>query len=202
VDGNTTINSNPGSTGGSVLSAPTTFVDNRNPANGLRTASNNNLNGANNPSFANSGISYTDSTNYRTTSIDETRDRTRLPATDASSVRAPAQNFPVGNNRIAQLPRPGGPVYPPAYNVTASNTQTYNGQPVYQGIPVVSGNPYPGNPVYVGQPRVAPGYTASPVVGSPNTVVAQSSASYDPGSGSPYSWRNPEIGSGSDSFSR
>ncbi len=112
---------NSGSTGQSVLSAPTTFVESSPsyPA-GYRSASNTTLPGT--------GLSYTDSTNYQTTQTDETRDGSRLPVTDASNVRAPAASFPAVNmNRIAQLPQPTAPRYPTTFNSTASVTQPYLG---------------------------------------------------------------------------
>lgn len=198
---------NPGSTGQSVLTAPTTFVETSpsNPAN-YRTAANTGLPGT--------GLSYTDSTNYRTTQVDETRDGTRLPATDASNVRAPASSFPAGNvNRIAQLPQPTAPRYPTTFNSTASATQPYTnpqnriaynngGQPIYLGTPVVSGNGFYSTPVYTGQPNGQPVYYGAPSTGSPPTVLAQATTTYDASNGQQFGWRDRDLNTSNDSLNR
>ncbi len=72
-----TIAPNSGAPGQTQL-GPTAFAGGA-PTSVIQTASNSALPG--------SGTSFTDSPNYRTTSIDETQDQTRLPATDATSVR-------------------------------------------------------------------------------------------------------------------
>ena len=205
--GNGSGSSNSGSTGQSVLAAPTTFVESS-PSYppGYRTAANTTLPGA--------GLSYTDSTNYQTTRTDETRDGSRLPVTDASNVRAPAANFPAGNmNRLAQLPQPMAPRYPTTFNSTASVSQPYagapsgvvygNGQPVYLGTPVVSGNPgLYSAPVYPGQLNGQPRYLGAPTAVSGPTVLAQATTTYDPSSGSQYGWRDRELSTSSDSLNR
>ena len=195
--------SNSGSNGQSVLSSPTIFANNTTPDN-FRTASNTALPG--------SGMSYRDSTNYQTTRVDETLDRTRLAATDASNVRAPARNYPTGEmQRLAQLPPPNDPRYPNTFNAPASTGQPYvgglnNGQPVYLGTPIVAGNgAYGNNPIVYGGQLYAPPqqrYTGMPMTGSSNAVLAQSTTTFDASNGgTQLGWRDREI-SGRDSFSR
>ena len=199
--------SNSGSTGQSVLTTPTTFVETSpsNPGN-YRTASNTALPG--------SGLSFTDSTNYRTTQVDETRDGSRLPATDASNVRAPASSFPTGNvNRIAQLPQPTAPRYPTTFNSTASVTQPY-------AVPQ-NGIAYEQWPASLswhssrdGQQRIlfdsclrrstyrTTRLLRGSVTSSAPTVLAQATTTYDPSSGSQFGWRDRDLNTSSESFNR
>lgn len=121
-----------------------------------------------------SGQSYINSSNYQTTVVDESRDETRLPATDASSVRAPAQFYPTGN----------APQYPQA-NAYSGSTVMVNGQPTS----------YPGQPTaYQGQPvLVNPAGPANPYPGnSPPTVLAQSTTSAGGPNNSQLGWRTRE----------
>ena len=79
----------------SVLQSPVDLSPNRAPTGfASQPASTPALNSVLQPSdnrtaSAANGISYRDSVNYRSTRVDERQDETRLPVTDASSVRAP-----------------------------------------------------------------------------------------------------------------
>ena len=178
---------NNGTPGRSVLTSPTTFFQSNQP-NGLRTASASNSINARNP-LPGSGTSFTDSTNYRTTQTNEQQDLTRLPATDASNVRAPASNFPTGGfggRQFAQLQPQAATRSPVTYQGTfaAQTQQPYRlvGQPVaYQA------------PIYVGQPqRIIP---TQNMVNQP-AVLAQSTTMFDPNNGgSQLGWRDREFGS-------
>ncbi len=146
---------------------------------------------ASNTALPSSGSSYVDSTNYQSTRFDETRDQTRLPAIDASNVRAPAQNNPTGApTRFAQLPTPAQPNYPPTFNSTASA-----GSPVYLGSPVV-GNPAYANsstyPVYAAQPMIGGQRYQTPFIAAAPTVLGQSTTTYNANS---VGWRDREVGS-------
>jgi len=138
-----------------------------------------------------SGSSFVDSTNYQSTRRDETRDQTRLPAIDASNVRAPAQNNPTGNpTRFAQLPTATQPYYPPTFNRTAST-----GSPVYSGSPMI-GNPAYANaptyPVYATQPIIGGQRYQTPFIASAPVVLGQSTTTYNANS---VGWRDREVGS-------
>ena len=169
----------------SVLQQPTRFVETQsNPQqNPVRTASAGPLPG--------SGYSFTNSPNYRTTQTDERSDATRLPVTDASTVRAPARNFPTGGvasnpNYQFQQPQPG---YVPPYQQTYVAQNGFN-QPV---------NPYSGSLVAV---QTQPfGYQGQAVLSnqnqyptsSPPAVLAQSTATINPGN--QLGWRSRELNS-------
>ena len=156
---------------------------------------------------ATNGLSYRDSVNYRTTRTDERLDRTRLPATDATSVRAPSGiNTVTTGTRMAQLNPTLGvtltqPIYagqprlasasqwyvPPTYSQTqvvqpaqpttiAGTYQPSTGPVIYQGVP---------------QPYVQPGV----ILAQPNqpSVIASSTATFDPNNASPGGWRDREL---------
>ena len=71
------------------------------------------------------GESFIRSQDYATTMVDETNDRTRLPATDASAVRAPSQYYARAESaRVAQLPPQGfGGVQQPYYSPNQGQSQ-------------------------------------------------------------------------------
>jgi hypothetical protein len=166
----------------SVLATPTTFVESRPGGNSnqvnpqfnqpsLRTASNVPLPG--------SGYSYTNSPNYLTTRVDERMDATRLPVTDASTVRAPARNYPTGT-----FAGYGAPLQ-----------QTYVAQNgFYQPVA-----PYAGSMVMVGGQSVP--YQGQTVLTNPNyyptssapAVLAQSTTAQSPGG--QVGWRSREMSS-------
>ncbi len=176
-----------GDAGRSVL-APTSFVQT----------------GAASRPMQSTGQAFTNSQNYRTTSIDERQDATRLPVTDASFVRAPASNYPPGTRMVAS-----NNGYPSSnYNVgySAPVPQTYVGQ---NGVYAGSASGYTASPVIVsGQPML--GYQSSPVLVSPGqfqrypqgyptsgppTVLAESTAS-STGRASQIGWRDRDLTSG------
>ena len=162
----------------SVLATPTTFVESRptadpNQANpqfnqpSFRTASNIPL-----PA---SGYSYTNSQNYLTTRVDERMDATRLPVTDASTVRAPARSFPTGT--FASYAAPLQQTYV-AQNGSYQPVAPYTGSMV-----MVGGQPVP----YQGQTLLTnPNFYPT---SSPPTVLAQSTTTVTPG------WRSRELSS-------
>jgi hypothetical protein len=178
----------------SVLTTPTTFVETRPNIN--QAGFPGNQRAPRTAALPGSGYSYTDSANYRTTQVDESRDATRLPVTDASTVRAPARFFPTGN--VAQFQQPNQ-IYPANYSVPNQRTfvaqNGFNQQPAaYSGPTVlVGGQPtaYRGQAVLVNpagyinpyQPRFAP------------SVLAQSTTSSDQGSAGQVGWRTRELNS-------
>ncbi len=148
---------------------------------------------------ATNGISYKDSVNYSTTSIDERRDDTRLPATNASTVRAPTA---YSNVQVAANPY--------------TNNQFYNGQ-AYGGQSRYASNTGPGfsnNQIVNGQlagPRLINGIVQYAQPGNPNTgyqsgtyptqtqsapaLLAQSTSTYDPRNNPNYNsgWRDRDL---------
>lgn len=155
-------------------------------------------------SASQNGLSFRDNQNYSTTTVDERLDRTRLPATDATSVRAP-----VGPTRTIVAQNPYAGVTPAGYanpvvrspvttqdpRLAQGSTTTYQATPVFVGQPVygatqsrVANNVIPGRieygvqPVVYGAPtfaqpttQVYPGSTSSQP-----TVLAQSTVYSDP----------------------
>ena len=155
---------------------------------------------ASNTAMPGSGISYTDSTNYQSTGIDERTDRTRLAATDASNVRAPALNNPTtGAPQFTQFQN-SDPRYSATFN--APNSGRTNNSPLNNQINPVVGNGARGGianqgPVGTGQGgyRATP-YFTSPYARSSPSVLAQSTTNFDPnGNGSQVGWRDRELGS-------
>ena len=111
------------------------------------------------------GVSFTQSTDYRTTSTDERRDNSRLPVTDATNVRV--------TSSIAQTP-----------NASGQNTQPYY-QPRYASLPPTT--TYQGafvRPDYSASPQTYQGsfsqQFAAPAAQPQQQVLAQSTARYDP----------------------
>jgi len=86
VIGNTVGQNQPTNTGNSVLARD----DNRTQTNVPGSPNSANQGRVANASY---GTSYIDSPNYDTTKVNETRDSTRVPTTDASGVRAPSQYY-------------------------------------------------------------------------------------------------------------
>lgn len=149
------------------------------------------------------GLSFRDNQNYSTTTTDERLDRTRLPATDATNVRAP-----VGPTQTIIAQNPYGGVTRAGYTnpiaqapVTmqdprlAQGVRTYQATPVFVGQPVygaapnrVANNVVPGRVEYMGQPVVygAPNFsqpssqTYPGMTSSQPTVLAQSTVYSDP----------------------
>ena len=163
----------------SVLATPTTFVESQatvdpNQANPqfnqptFRTASSVPL-----PA---SGYSYSNSPNYLTTRVDERMDSTRLPVIDASTVRAPARNFPTGT--IASYSAPLQQTYV-AQNGFYQPVSPYTGSMVMVGGQPV---PYQGQTVLT-NPNIYP-------TSSPPAVLAQSTTT-----GDPVGWRSREMSS-------
>lgn len=138
---------------------------------------------SNGSSGASNGTSYIDSPNYATTSINETNDRTRLPVTVASNVRAPSQFYQArsGSQNVGFNGTFVNQPYYVANNNFANNAQPR--QPVGQPNPNGYVGSFRGQPVY--QPQVAP------------TVLAQSTTIYDPyANGTRQAdWRDRELGS-------
>ena len=211
----------PNSNGNSVLATPTTFVQTGgtvkpNPVNlqaksvlannqlaavntqaqfgqlaqnGLRTASTTALPG--------SGQSFTESTNYQTTRVDERNDSTRLAVTDASTVRAPARNFPTGFNTAA--PTAGFSNQAPQTFVASNAAFGQQVSPTgYVASPVLVG----GQVAYPAGYQVQP-YLAQPVIpqipqfptSSPPPVLAQSTTVGTSGSGTTaqLGWRDRNL---------
>ena len=165
----------------SVL-APTTFVQGQQINNtSARTASNTGLPGT--------GGSFVNSQNYQTTQVDERRDSTRLPVTDASAVRAPARNFPTGN-AVQLVSQPVN--YPAAYQQPIQQTYVAQNGFYQQAAPVYSGNvavvrqpvTYQGNAVLVNPNN---GFI------SPPAVLGQSTATIPNTTGV---WTQRELSSG------
>ena len=196
--------SNPNN-GRSVLAAPTNFVEttpNTNSGSGTRTASAAPLPG--------SGASFTSSTNYQTTRVDETQDATRLPVSDATAVRAPARNFPTGTP-LTTAPTNGYPANYQAGLGTLPVQQTFAAQngvlqrvlpsTGYAAAPVViSGQPVPTG--YQGQPLITnqPYPYQYPTSSSAPTVLAQSTAASTPGAGTQLGWRDRDLTGRSNRF--
>ena len=156
------------------------------------------------------GLSYTNDSNFRSTVIDERLDRSRLPVTDASLVRAPTTFTP--QTTIGQFNNP-------LLNQTAYNQTAYN-QPVYNQAPRIAQAPaYYSQPVaYSAQPapNVVVGSFTQPTFAQPPqqtyrglstqnpTVLAQNTVFADPANNPNYQngWRDRELTAGRDSLSR
>ena len=120
-----------------------------------------------NPGYTTSGVSYTQSTNYQTTSIDERLDQSRVPLTDATAVKAPVQTVlpPVVSNVSRPNPYGSNAAFPDPIQAARSHAGLATG-----GSPL----PYAGHPTF-NQPAYA---TAS----NSNAVLAESTARVDPNS--------------------
>lgn len=132
---------------------------------------------------ANQNLSTTVSTDYRTTSVDERRDSSRLPLTDASNVRAVSGTF--ANQTFGnQQPQNPTPYYQPRNSGSyASNLP--QSQPFYRG----DFQP-PANTAYQGnfQNPVASDYSRP--MATSTQVRAESTATYDPYNANAGDWRN------------
>ena len=135
-----------------------------------------------NPGYTTSGASYTASTNYLSTSVDETLDQSRLPVTDATAVRAPVQTIlpPTVATMASQNPYNRNP---------ASPNPTYSAQGAqYAAVPNPTGGPTP----YAGHPTLNQPATAQ----NTNVVLAESTARVDTNSPNyRIGWRNDSTGS-------
>jgi len=136
------------------------------------------------------GDSYVRSPNYATTSVNETNDRTRLPATDASGVRAPSQYYTRASGvQVAQLPAQGtfGAAQPYYSGTFQGNPAQYNSA----NFNVASGTVQPG-----GRPV---GVFASNSNSNFNRAIVQgqSTVTLDPyGNTRSADWRNRDVSSG------
>ena len=127
------------------------------------------------------GGSYIRSPNYSTTAVNETFDRTRLPTTDASAVRAPSQYYARATGaQVAQMPGQGAVgIQQPFYSGTfrAPNQAVFNVAP---GV-------------------MRPGMNPSGIIASRSNVIVQDqgTATYDPYSNTRSAdWRNRDVTSG------
>ena len=123
------------------------------------------------PNASASGVSFTRSNDYRTTSIDERRDNTRLPITDATNVRSttPFAQNQSGNGQYVQ------PYYEPRQQNQPRFAQA--GPTTYQGAFV-----QPNNANFNGLPQSNQGNFAQSFSSAQpqRQVLAQSTARYDP----------------------
>lgn len=184
----------------SVLTNPTTFVETQpNNINRSGIAGNQPTRTA---ALPGTGQSYRDSANYRTTQIDERRDATRLPVTDASTVRAPAMYYP--NGGVVQFQQPN-PNYPANYNRLPQQTFVnqngrYQQPSAYNGSTyLVGGQPsaYQGQAVLVNPAGyVNPAGFVNPYpTSSAPSVLAQSTTSPGQGNAGQVGWRTREMNS-------
>lgn len=127
------------------------------------------------------GDSYLRSTDYSTTTTNETQDGTRLPATDASGVRAPSQYYARATGvQLARLPQQPIVGIPQPAIVGGA-------QPYYSGTFRTAAAPYP---VSVAQRGVF-------AVNTNAVVLDQATATYDPyGDTRSADWRNRDTTSG------
>ncbi len=120
------------------------------------------------------GDSFVSSTDYSTTAVNETFDRTRLPATDASAVRAPSQFYTRATGaQVAQLAQQGfAGVQQPYYSGT------------FQATPNISNGSGTSQPIFAANNRTA-------------LVQGQSTATFDPyGDTRSADWRNRDASGG------
>jgi hypothetical protein len=198
ADGRTGLDvgsTNSGSNAVSVLANN----QNTNPNSGVRTAANTapTTGSTSNSNLNRGGTSYVDSPNYTTTAVNETYDRTRLPINDASNVQAPSQYYQAGvANQVARVApaNTNNGVYGNFGNYyTPNNAVAMN--------PQIQQNGYVGsfgNANYYSQSGFGQGNTQVAQAGQARpTVLAQSTATYDPYSGGTRQadWRDRELGS-------
>ena len=120
------------------------------------------------------------SVDYASTRSNEQLDPTRLPATDASNVRAPASFVNNGSaTRLAQAQTVPAPVYPNGLTQPVGFNQP--APAVYNGTPVIAQQPT--QPFYYGTPTVRQ---------SAPTVLAQSTATGIPSTGAG-GWTDREL---------
>ncbi len=158
----------------------------------------------------NTGLSYTDRTNFRTTAVDERLDRSRLPVTDASQVRAPTRFTP--STTVGQF---NAPYYVPNNNVNSVAPQYQNTVPRYATNPQtgqvinpnLAQNGYNGNTIVgsFGQPTFAqPPQQMYAGFNAQNQVLAQSTVYADPANNpnSKNGWTSRELTASRDSLNR
>ena len=209
---NTTFNSstNPSQTPTSVVQPSNSTIQNRTqvvsvtPPSQPRNVQPVQNRVAQNP---NSGLSFTDATNFRTTAVDERLDQTRLPVTDASQVRAPTTFSPT--TTVGQF---NTPYYVPRGQVAAQQRVAQPRiaaaqqvrQPTGDAFATLNQRPNPTTIVGTfGQPTFAqPAQRA--YSGSNTQVLAQSTVYADPANDPNFAngWRNPNLTAGRDSFNR
>jgi len=186
------------------LRAPTPAVNNGganvNQQNGWRPTGNNNLSSVGStaapttlaqvPALQNNAAltrvasapaaqSVVSSIDYTSTRNNEQLDPTRLPATDASNVRAPAGFVNNGSaTRLAQAQPAPAPAYPNTYNQAVAYTQP--APTIYNGTPVIAQQPT--QQFYYGTPTVRQ---------SAPTVLAQATATGVPSSSG--GWTDREL---------
>ena len=160
----------------------------------------------------NSGLSFTDTTNFRTTAVDERLDDSRLPVTDASQVRAPTSSLPTTS--VGQL---NLPYYVP------NQQPVRNLAPQYQNAqPRFATNPQYQQPQYVNpnlannQQNTVIGRFGVPTFAQPSQqvysglatqnrqVLGQSTVYADPTADPNFQsgWRNPELTASRGSLNR
>ena len=213
--GSTTVTPVPSQNQTSVLQRSNSTIVNQTPVvsvtppNRQPAASQNPINRV---AQQNQGLSFTDSTNFRTTAVDERLDQSRLPVTDASQVRAPTRITP--STTVGQF---NAPYYVPGRQNVAANA------PQFAAPQRIASNPQirqpiqnqpqafqrPGGPTTFvgsfGQPTFAQP-TQQPYAGSnaQNRVLAQSTVYADPANDPNFTngWRDRELSNSRDSFSR
>ena len=205
---NSTIQNSPSTsaTGSSVLEnrpeqLNQTQVVAVNPLNADPFRNNNRI--AQNPSA--NGLSYTDSTNFNTTAVDERLDQSRLPVTDASGVRAPT-NF----NPTTTVGQFTAPYYVPGQQPVYQNVpqQRFANVPVRQQAPIQAQQNFNRGNVVVGnfaQPTFAQ-LSQQPYNGlnTRNQVLAQSTVYADPANDPNFQsgWRDRDLTASRDSLNR
>ena len=175
--GTTPVNS--GSTFGAQpqTGSGTRLVEVNNGVN-LNTGSSVLVGGLQNQALPATGTSFTDSRNFATTQTDERLDSTRVPVTDATRVRATAQNFLAGQ-QVAFNQQPS--------QTFAAQPVVRQPQPVYSTNGLIAANqPYYINPNLAQRQAIYSGQTFV----QPNTA-----ASYSASATNDIGWRNREIGS-------
>lgn len=169
-NGGTSINQQNGwrPTGGNNLSSATSTTQPNAVASPTQIAS------------APTARSVVSSIDYSSTRSNEQLDPTRLPATDASNVRAPAGFINNGSvQRLAQVQPAPAPVYPNTYNQSVAYAQP--APAVYNGRAMIARQPT--QQFYYGTPTLRQ---------SAPTVLAQSTASGVPSNGSG-GWTDREL---------
>lgn len=157
---------------------PTTLAQNAGQNNGQNTRAFGNVPAQ--VASAPTAQSVVTSIDYASTRSNEQLDPTRLPATDASNVRAPAGFVNNGSaTRLAQAQPPSAPVLPNTFNQAVAFTQP--APTVYNGTPLIA------------QQQAQPFYYGTPTVRqSAPTVLAQSTATGIPSAGSA-GWTDREL---------
>ena len=168
------LNTQSGSTNSAAGSQLATSVLDRSGPTGQNAASTvptlARINNVPTPSPSLQNVATTVSTDYRTTSVDERQDSTRLPVTDASRMQ-PVSRLAQNTGAVQQ------PYYQPNQAAAAQNYQGSFAQPA--------------NSAYQGTFQTPVGSYSAPV-SQPQLVQAQSTATYNPYSSTASDWRNRE----------